>query len=67
MKCLGKHETLHPNPVQGFDTDDGSAYYAMARNVVLYTPWGFKSDFGGHDNRCVKPSTLNPHPSPHHP
>ena len=32
------------------DHDDASAYYNSTFNVFAYSPFGLKSDFGGHDN-----------------
>ena len=33
------------------DNDDGSAYYKTHDNFLVYSGFGIKSDFGGHDNR----------------
>lgn len=38
------------NSMAALDNDDASAYYNSTRNVFAYSPFGLKSDFGGHDN-----------------
>ena len=55
---LTRHE--HHNFILGtystqeaFDTDDGSSYYAMYSNFLVYGSNGLKSDFGGHDHSSV--------------
>ena len=34
---------------QGIDTDDGSSFYKVNNNVVVYGTVGHKADFGAHD------------------
>lgn len=55
---LTRHE--HHNFILGtystqeaFDTDDGSSYYAMYENFLVYGSNGLKSDFGGHTHSSV--------------
>lgn len=38
------------NSMAALDHDDASAYYNSSFNVFAYSPFGLKSDFGGHDN-----------------
>ena len=38
---------------EAFDTDDGSSYYSMYGNFLVYGANGLKSDFGGHDHSSV--------------
>lgn len=38
------------NAMAALDHDDASAYYNSTFNVFAYSPFGLKSDFGGHDN-----------------
>ena len=38
------------NAMAALDHDDASAYYNSSFNVFAYSPFGLKSDFGGHDN-----------------
>ena len=40
-------------PPQAFDTDDGSSYYAMYKNFMVYGSNGLKSDFGGHHHSSI--------------
>ena len=35
---------------EAIDTDDGSSYFHVHNNVLVYGNGGLKSDFGGHDN-----------------
>ena len=36
-------------PDQGIDTDDGSSFYKVSENVIVYGEYGHKADFGAHD------------------
>jgi hypothetical protein len=38
---------------EAFDTDDGSSYYAMSANFLVYGSNGLKSDFGGHTHSSI--------------
>jgi len=38
---------------EAFDTDDGSSYYAMYENFLVYGSNGLKSDFGGHTHSSI--------------
>lgn len=38
---------------EAFDTDDGSSYYAMYNNFLVYGSNGLKSDFGGHTHSSI--------------
>eukprot|EP01047_Picozoa_sp_COSAG01_P044279 COSAG01_NODE_3990_length_5458_cov_2.452323_3_plen_149_part_00 len=38
---------------EAFDTDDGSSYYAMSSNFLVYGSNGLKSDFGGHTHSSI--------------